>query len=127
MVKDIVFVGYGRKTMKIVIDIPKEFEENYKHDRFSESLVRIKIDIKYNNQVTKASGRYEYETLEMLEKAFQESRPLIQCKDCEHFTDEYKYFGSRCTLLGMPTHSNGFCFHAERRKDDGKDGNSDTH
>ena len=50
--------------MKITIEIPKEFEEHYKKDRFKDSLMRLACDIHC------MAGRYERETVEMLIKAF---------------------------------------------------------
>ena len=56
--------------MKIEIDIPKEFEEHFKQDKFKDSFERIIVALK-NSLCT---GRYEYETIEMLEKAFEDSK-----------------------------------------------------
>lgn len=62
--------------MKIEIEIPKEFEEHFSHDKFKDSLERIMAYIKYSleNKDCSCAGRYEYETIEMLEKAFENSR-----------------------------------------------------
>ena len=56
--------------MRIEIDIPKEFEEHFKQDKFKDSFERIVVALK-NSLCT---GRYEYETIEMLEKAFENSK-----------------------------------------------------
>ena len=56
--------------MKIEIEIPKEFEEHFNQDKFKDSFERIIADLK-NSLCT---GRYEYETIEMLEKAFENSK-----------------------------------------------------
>lgn len=56
--------------MDIVIEIPKEFEDEYHRDKFEEYFGRMKAD--YNN-IRCLAGNYEYETLEMMEKAFRES------------------------------------------------------
>ena len=61
--------------MQIVIDIPEVFEEHFKHDRFKDSLERISEDSKRSAIV---SGRYEFETIEMLIKAFENSKTLIE-------------------------------------------------
>lgn len=53
--------------MKITIDIPKEFIQHYKDDRFINSLRRLKEDANY------FAGSYEKETAEMLCLAFQKS------------------------------------------------------
>ena len=62
--------------MRIEIDIPKEFEEHFKQDKFKDSLERIMADIKHSleNGDCLCAGRYEYETIEMLEKAFEDSK-----------------------------------------------------
>lgn len=51
--------------MEIVIEIPKEFERHYKNDRFSESLVRLKLDAHC------LAGNYEKELCDMLFLAFR--------------------------------------------------------
>lgn len=62
--------------MRIEIDIPKEFEEHFKQDKFKDSFERIMADIKQSleNGDCLCAGRYEYETIEMLQKAFENSR-----------------------------------------------------
>lgn len=60
--------------MKIVIDIPKEFEEHFKSDRFEDSLARIASDIEsFGFQL---AGRYEQETITMLREAIKKGTPL---------------------------------------------------
>ena len=54
--------------MKILIDIPKEFEVDYNTDRFAEFFHRCFADM------GTCCGNYEQETAEMMEKAFAESR-----------------------------------------------------
>lgn len=56
--------------MIIEIEIPKAFEEHFKQDKFKDSLERIMADIKN----CLCAGNYEYETIEMLEKAFEDSK-----------------------------------------------------
>ena len=56
--------------MRIEIDIPKEFEEHFKQDKFKDSFERIMADL----QNSLCTGRYEYETIEMLKKAFEDSK-----------------------------------------------------
>ena len=62
--------------MRIEIEIPKEFEEHFKQDKFKDSLERIMADIKHSleNGDCLCAGRYEYETIEMLEEAFENSK-----------------------------------------------------
>lgn len=62
--------------MRIEIEIPKEFEKHFNHDKFKDSFERIMVDIKHASQNGDClcTGRYEYETIEMLEKAFENSK-----------------------------------------------------
>ena len=62
--------------MRLEIEIPKEFEWHFKRDRFKESLERIMADIEYQSDigVSLMSGNYEFETVEMLEKAFKSAK-----------------------------------------------------
>ena len=62
--------------MKIEIEIPKEFEEQFKQDKFKNSLERIMIDIwnLLENKNCLCAGNYEYETIEMLGKALENSK-----------------------------------------------------
>ena len=63
--------------MRIEIDIPKEFEEHFKQDKFKDSFERIMADIKHSlyNRDCLCAGRYEYETIEMLKNALENSKP----------------------------------------------------
>lgn len=54
--------------MKILIDIPKAFEVDYNTDRFAEFFQRCLADM------GTCCGNYEFETAEMMEKAFAESK-----------------------------------------------------
>ena len=62
--------------MRIEIDILKEFEEHFKQDKFKDSFERIMADIKHSleNGDCLCAGRYEYETIEMLEEALENSK-----------------------------------------------------
>ena len=51
--------------MKLVIDIPKEFEQHFQTDRFEDSLHRLSADAHL------LAGLYEQETALMLIKAFK--------------------------------------------------------
>lgn len=67
--------------MRIEIEIPKEFESDYGADKFNEFFGRVKADI--GNGVL--CGRYEKETIKMLESAFKQSKAaydvekVVQC------------------------------------------------
>ena len=62
--------------MRIEIDIPKEFEKHFKQDKFKDSIERIMADIWHSLAIGNClcAGRYEYETIEMLGKAFEDSK-----------------------------------------------------
>ena len=63
--------------MRIEIEIPKEFEKHFNDDKFKDSFERIMADIKHSlqNGDCLCAGRYEHETIEMLENAFENSKP----------------------------------------------------
>lgn len=58
--------------MRIIIDIPEQFESDYKGDMFKDFFSRVLYDI----QDGTLCGNYEEETAEMLLKAFDESIPM---------------------------------------------------
>ena len=65
--------------MRIEIKIPKEFENHFNQDKFKDSFERIMADIERSleNGDCLCAGRYEYETIEMLEKVFENSKMLL--------------------------------------------------
>ena len=74
--------------MKILIDIPKEFEVDYNADRFAEFFYRCLADM------GTCCGNYEQETAEMMEKAFAESRLYDPDKVAEQLWDaSFEKFG----------------------------------
>lgn len=58
--------------MRIVIEIPEEFEADYNVNRFSDFFSRVMTDIDYNG----ICGNYEQETADVLAKAFKNSRVI---------------------------------------------------
>lgn len=58
--------------MKLIIDIPKEFETDYNGDKFKDFFSRVLCDIDKGV----LCGNYEKETAEMFLKAFDESVPM---------------------------------------------------
>ena len=62
--------------MRIEIEIPKEFEEHFKQDKFKDSFERIMADIKHSLEIGNClcAGNYEYETIKMLEEALENSK-----------------------------------------------------
>ena len=70
--------------MKILIDIPKEFEVDYNTDRFAEFFHRCLADM------CTCCGNYEQETAEMMEKAFTESKIYDQDKVVDQLESELR-------------------------------------
>ena len=56
--------------MKLLIDIPKEFEQQFQADRFDDSLHRLSADAHL------LAGLYEQETAMMLSEAFKNAVPI---------------------------------------------------
>ena len=56
--------------MKIEIEIPKEFENDYVANRFEDFFRRMLAEIQYGD----LCDEYEYEIAEMLFKAFKSSK-----------------------------------------------------
>lgn len=65
--------------MKVVIDIPKDFEGDYIADKFRDFFSRVIADIDCKGMC----GRYEKEIAEMFLKAFDDSEEKISC-NCQH-------------------------------------------
>lgn len=57
--------------MKVLIEIPKEFEEHFNNDRLKNSFERVCTDIQYHNITL--SGLYELELIQMLQNAIAKS------------------------------------------------------
>lgn len=64
--------------MKIEINIPKEFEDEYRRTKFLETFDRATADIYWNMSTDEPSvaGNYEYETLNMLSEAIFNSKEI---------------------------------------------------
>ena len=65
--------------MKVVIDIPKDFEGDYIVDKFKDFFSRVIADIDCKGMC----GRYEKEIAEMFLKSFDDSEEKIPC-NCQH-------------------------------------------
>lgn len=65
--------------MKVIIDIPKDFEGDYIADKFKDFFSRVITDIDCKGMC----GRYEKEIAEMFLKAFDDSEEKISC-NCQH-------------------------------------------
>jgi len=72
--------------MRIEIEIPKEFEYDYKSDKFKDFFSRVLCDIEEGKCLC---GTYEIETIEMLEKAFDESKQAYDVEKSERQIKDY--------------------------------------
>ena len=79
--------------MKLIIDIPKEFETDYKGDKFKDFFSRVLCDIEKGV----LCGNYEKETAEMFLKAFDESVPMANIAEK---LEEKTEFLKDCTKYG---------------------------
>ena len=59
--------------MKITIEIPEDFENEYNNDKFSDTFIRILSDLLLFKKDMILTGHYEIETLKMLRQSFEES------------------------------------------------------
>ena len=57
--------------MKITIEIPEGFENEYNNDKFYDTFIRVLIDLSQSDMIL--TGYYEIETLEMLRRGFEKS------------------------------------------------------
>lgn len=57
--------------MKVLIEIPKEFEEHFNNDRFKDSFKRVHTDIQYHKIFL--SGSYEMELVQMLQNVMEKA------------------------------------------------------
>ena len=83
--------------MRIEIEIPKEFEEHFNQDKFKDSLERIMADLKN----CLCAGNYEYETIEMLEKAFEDSKSAY---DIDKVVEELELHSFELGTDTLPVH-----------------------
>lgn len=80
--------------MKVVIDIPKEFEQHFNEDKFKDSLLRLKTDINYGLEHDETiSGIYEIELLDMLITAFGNAKITVSNVNIEEIAeDDLEYY-----------------------------------
>lgn len=65
--------------IKIIIEIPKEFESDYNTDKFKDFFSRVAADIDCNG----LCGNYEKETAEMFVKAFENGKIAEEWISCD--------------------------------------------
>ena len=89
--------------MRIEIEIPKEFEEHFNQDKFKDSLERIMADIFHSLEIGNClcAGRYEYETIEMLEKALENSKTAY---DVDKVVEELELHSFELGTDTLPVH-----------------------
>lgn len=94
MAMDFVVMVKG-KSMKVEIEIPKEFVKHFLSDRFKDSLLRLSTDANL------IAGLYEQELAEMLIKAFQEAKVNENIHSDEHGYWIQDYIGRHfCSICG---------------------------
>lgn len=79
--------------MKMLINIPDEFEIDYRTDRFADFFDRVKADMDV------ICGNYERETADILRNAFAESKPYDLDKVMEQL-EARTVFLKDCTKYG---------------------------
>ena len=57
--------------MKITIEIPEGFENEYNNDKFSKTFRRVVTELSQGDMIL--IGHYEIETLKILRQSFEES------------------------------------------------------
>lgn len=90
--------------MKLIIDIPTEFECDYVGDKFKDFFSRLLCDIEKGT----LCGHYENETAEMFLKAFDESVPMANI--VEKLEEREKYLKKAM----KESHENGHRFSEEK-------------
>lgn len=94
--------------MKIIIEIPSEYERQFREDRFNNSLLRL------CNDAHCIPGNHEIELAKMLHEALQNATEIIQCKDCEYYIKDGILY---CRLCNMQTSEVNFCGYAWKREE----------
>ena len=91
--------------MKVMIDIPKDFEKHFNKDRVKDSLERTKNDVCYGIEHDETiSGIYEIELLDMLVKAFEEAEAVHSTCKLEGipiYEMDYDTFGTQLMMKEM--------------------------
>ena len=98
--------------MDIKLHIPKEFEKDFLGNwlpgidkgGFTDFFERIKCDLKTSNHIM--CGNYEFETLEMLQKAFLDAKNAMESEHPEMFNPDY-YAELEKKHLGDPEKQTG--------------------
>lgn len=83
--------------MKLLIHIPKEFEQHFQMDRFEDSLNRLSADAHL------LAGLYEQETASMLSEAFKNAVLVPSCGRLIDADVLYRRIKTECNPYGKPT------------------------
>lgn len=78
--------------MRVILEIPKEFEEHFNTDRFEDSLHRLSADAHL------LAGNYEQETAKMLWQAFKFAKVVDSEK--ARWEDTYHDWDLHCSCCG---------------------------
>lgn len=100
--------------MRLIIEIPKEFEAHFADDRFKNSLERLQADAHL------LAGNYERELADMLIDAFYRAEGIRcgECRHCYNDGDEYTVV-NRCELDHPTVQSDDWiCADGERKEDE---------
>lgn len=95
--------------MKLIIDIPTEFETDYKDNQFKDFFSRVLCDIEKGT----LCGNYEKETAEMFLKAFNESVYMVNVEVLRVLEEktipkkvirlsDTEYYDYKCPVCGTP-------------------------
>lgn len=74
LLETLVSMRFGGEILKITIDIPKEYENDFIGDKFNDFFSRVITDINCDGMC----GLYEKEIAEMLLDAFGKAEILVQ-------------------------------------------------
>lgn len=96
--------------MRIEIEIPQEFEEHFKQDKFEDALHRLSADAHL------IAGNYEQETAIMLIKAFADSKPAYDPeKVVEELVKKLNKDNDKCKEVVLTEgHTLGYEFYSEK-------------
>ena len=63
--------------MKIILEIPKNFENHFNTDRFEDSIKRVKYDSIDISGAERVAGLYDHEVIEMLIDKLKNAQPIV--------------------------------------------------
>lgn len=94
--------------MKLVIDIPKEFEEHFNKDKFEDSFKRMEADVMFGIGSGNLSGMYELELIRMLKDAFNRSTKINKAEtSILEYGTEIKFSDGSIAIIETKLHGMG--------------------